>query len=97
MHEWGIMDEVIKEIIKQASENGLKRIDKVSLSIGKDSHLTPESIEVIFRSLAEETILVETKLEIKNTEGRGVVIESIEGRRGEENLCFSVKDGSCEE
>ncbi len=79
MHEWGITESIIEEIIKQANENELKKVDKVCLSIGESSDITPESLEFCFRCLAKETILQAAKLEIKKNEGREITIDSFEG------------------
>ena len=79
MHEWGITESIIEEIIKQANENELKKVDKVCLSIGEASDITPESLELCFQCLAKETILQAAKLEIKKNEGREITIDSFEG------------------
>ncbi len=79
MHEWGITESVIEEIVKQANENELKKVDKVCLSIGETSHITPETLEFCFQCLAKETILQAAKLEIKQNEGREITIDSFEG------------------
>ena len=79
MHEWGITESIIEEIIKQANENDLKKVDKVCLSIGEASDITPESLEFCFQCLAKETILQAAKLEIKKNEGREITIDSFEG------------------
>ncbi len=79
MHEWGITESIIEEIIKQANENDLKKVDKVCLSIGEASDITPESLELCFQCLAKETILQAAKLEIKKNEGREITIDSFEG------------------
>ena len=79
MHEWGITESVIKEIIKHVNEHRLEQIDKICLSIGKDSDITTESLKFCFENLSKETILENAKLEIKEGNGRGIVIDSIEG------------------
>jgi Zn finger protein HypA/HybF involved in hydrogenase expression len=81
MHEWGITETIIKEIIKQAQENHLKKVDKVCLSLGKESDITPETLEFCFQCLAKETISAGAKLEIKRSEGQGITLDSLEGSR----------------
>ena len=81
MHEWGMIKSVIDEIIKEADENGIKKIDKVSLSLGEDDHLTPDSFELCFDILSKETPLAGIRLEIKKGDGAGVLINSIEGSK----------------
>ena len=79
MHEWPMVEEAVKEIINQAQDNRMKNVASVTLAIGREDHITPESLEVCFRSLAGDTILEKTRLETTDTDGRGIVIVSIEG------------------
>lgn len=81
MHEWKITEAIIEEILKQAEANGIKKVNKVVLSIGQDSDLTPETIGFCFDSLKPNyPINKDLILEFKNREGMGgVIIETIEG------------------
>ena len=81
MHEWGITKSVIDEIIRQSDENGIKKIERVCLSMGEEDHITPDSFESCFNILSKETALSGTILEIKKGSGHGIVIISIEGLR----------------
>jgi Zn finger protein HypA/HybF involved in hydrogenase expression len=64
MHEWGITESVIKEIIRQAEEHGIKKVDKVCISLGEEADLTAKSLRFCFQNLLRETILESTRLEI---------------------------------
>ena len=79
MHEWGITESAIKEIIRQAKENGLKSIEKISLSIGEETDIQPDSFEFCFNLLSEDTIAKGAKLEIQKITGAGITIDSLEG------------------
>jgi Zn finger protein HypA/HybF involved in hydrogenase expression len=79
MHEWQITQSLIEEIINQSKLNGLKKINKVCLAIGKETDISSDSLGFCFRSLAEETMLSDVQLEIRENEGRGIIIEAIEG------------------
>jgi len=81
MHEWSLVKSVVEEIIKQAKENDIKKIDSVRLGIGEDEHIIPETLKICFRSLTNDTILDGTDLEIEKSKGRGIVILSIEGEK----------------
>ncbi len=81
MHEWGITESVVKEIIRQADENGLKKVNKVRLSLGKESGLTSDSLEFCFQCLAEGTVAQTATLEIEKGTGRGVTLNSLEGEK----------------
>ena len=78
MHEWGITDSVIKEILRQASENKLENVERVCLSIGEESDITADSLKFCFECLAKGTMLEKAGLEIKKGNGKGITIESIE-------------------
>lgn len=79
MHEWGITDSVIKEILKHASENKLEKVDKICLSIGDKSDITIDSLKFCFECLAKGTIVESAELEIRKGNGKEIIIESIEG------------------
>jgi Zn finger protein HypA/HybF involved in hydrogenase expression len=79
MHEWGIVEETIKEIIRQTKANSMKNVERVLLSFGEDGHLTEDAVRFCFASLAKGTILENTKIKIKKTKETGITIESIEG------------------
>lgn len=81
MHEIGIIKSLIEEIFNQAKKNNLKKINKICLSIEKDSHLTEESIKFLFENFTKETILKNTKLEIKKGDQKGIILDLIEGTK----------------
>ena len=81
MHEWKITESVVEEVLLQAKKNELKKIEKVTLSMGEDVDLTPEAIEFCFKCLGKDTILNDVHLEINKSKGRGITVESIEGER----------------
>lgn len=73
---------VIEEVMSQAQRSGMRRIDKVVLSVGGEKHLTAETVEFCFRALAAETPLKEVSLEIRAREDSGgIIVEAIEGER----------------
>lgn len=80
MHEWKITEAIIEEILKQAEINGMKKIEKVILSIGEESDLTGDEIKFCFEALKVNYPLNDLDLQInKRNGGGGVIIESIEG------------------
>lgn len=79
MHEWGITESLIKEILRHAEESGINNVEKVCISIGEKSRLTNDSIKFCFQSLTRETILANTELEFIHNSGPDIIIESIEG------------------
>lgn len=81
MHEWKITEAIIEEILKQAEASGIKKVNKVILSIGQDSDLTPDVVSFCFDNLKNNyPINKDLNLEIKMRDGMGgVIIEEIEG------------------
>jgi Zn finger protein HypA/HybF involved in hydrogenase expression len=77
MHEWSIVEETVKEILNLAKENGMMRIKKVRLSIGRD--LEEDSVEFCFRCLAKGILFEDCQLEIQQANGTGITIQHVEG------------------
>lgn len=82
MHEWGITQSLVEEVIREAREHGLRKVDKVRLSVGETNDLTAESLELCFQCLTKGTIAEKADLEIKKGQGRGITLDSLEGERG---------------
>lgn len=79
MHEWGITEELIGEVYKQAKVNKIKKVAKICVSLGKKSHLTNDSLKFCFQCLTKGTILENTELETSEADSDEVIITSIEG------------------
>ena len=79
MHEWGLTGDVVKEILKHAKESNIVKIDKVDLAIGDKANLTEESVKYCLSTLTKNTILNGAEFTFKNGEGKGILIETIEG------------------
>ncbi len=82
MHEWGITESIVEEVIREARKHGLDKVDKVRLSLGNVIDLTPDSLEFCFQCLSKGTIAEEAALEITEGERRGITIDSLEGEQG---------------
>lgn len=65
MHEVSIIQSVIEIVTKQALDNKLTKINKVSLRIGELSGVMPESLEFAFNSCIKGTMLEESTLDIE--------------------------------
>jgi Zn finger protein HypA/HybF involved in hydrogenase expression len=80
MHEWGITQELIEEIKRQADRNNIKTVTKVEIALGKDSNLTEQDLKMCFEALTNnDGILKDCKLQIKKISGWGIIINRIEG------------------
>lgn len=79
MHEWAMVKEAVDEITRLGNEKQMKKVNKVCLALGEDEHLTPESLRLCFQALSKGTIVETAELEVKSTEGHGLIIMHIEG------------------
>ena len=80
MHEWGITQELIEEIKREADQNNIKTVAKVEIALGKDSDLTEQDLKMCFEALTnDDDILKKCKLQIKKTSDCGIIINRIEG------------------
>lgn len=82
MHEWGITQDLIDEVKRQATQNKIKRVSKIGISLGKLSHLTPQSVRLCFKALTKEDEMFKSaKLSFKKTLDHTVIIDIIKGRQ----------------
>ena len=79
MHEWHITEELLDQVCAQARENRISKVTKVQVELGKDSHITDESLRFCFQLLSEKTIAKEAVLEIKPSAGSDLKLVSFEG------------------
>jgi len=80
MHEWGIMQDLINEVIRQAKDNNIKQVTMIEISLGKKSDITGLSLKACFKVLATDETLKECKLIIKKTPDHKVIINKITGQ-----------------
>jgi len=71
MHEFSIVREIVKTIIKFAERYNIKKVAEVDLVIGKLTFLNPLRVRFFYNLLIEDTIIKGSKLFIE--EERGVV------------------------
>ena len=65
MHEYHIVEGVVKQILEKAKSHNAKKITSVTLVLGELSGLKEESIRVYFDSLSKGTLLEGAELIIK--------------------------------
>lgn len=81
MHEWGITQDLIDEVKRQAKANKMKRVSKISISLGKLAHLTPQSVRLCFKVLTKKDVMFKSaKLSFKKTLDHKVIIDTIQGK-----------------
>ncbi|MBU1913053.1 MAG: hydrogenase maturation nickel metallochaperone HypA [Candidatus Omnitrophica bacterium] len=65
MHEYHIVEGMVKQILEKAKNSDAKKITSVTLILGELSGLQEESIRMYFNNLSKENILEGAKLIIK--------------------------------
>lgn len=66
MHEIGLIQTVIDEIGRAATENNIKRVTKVRLVVGRMNGAVPDALEFAFSVLSPETMFEGAELEIES-------------------------------
>lgn len=81
MHEWGITQDLIDEVKRQALAKKMTKVTKIGVSVGKLSDITGLAIKTCFQALSKEDPLFKsTKIQIKKTLDHKVFIDTIQGK-----------------
>lgn len=68
MHELALIESVMSMVKASALENGIKRINEISLVVGRFANAVPESLNFAFEALKkDEYIFAHAVLQIKQT------------------------------
>ena len=62
MHEFSIVQQLVKAAVQSAEENGVKQVHSITIQLGELSFLAKEQMEFAFGVLSRETILEGAKL-----------------------------------
>ena len=81
MHEWHITEELVDTVCAQAKENRINKVTEIRVDLGKDSHVTEDSLRFCFQLLSEKTIAREAVLEIKSSAGNALTLVSLAGEQ----------------
>jgi hydrogenase nickel incorporation protein HypA/HybF len=71
MHEMGIMESAIEEVLAQASDHDASRVHRIVLRIGALSGVEPEALRLAFDSAVKGTAAAGAELEIESVQARG--------------------------
>ena len=78
MHELGILNHVIRTVDRVAKENGIKKIDHITLEVGETSGCVPNYLEKLFPIAIENNPVVkDAELKIIMAEGKSLSIKDI--------------------
>lgn len=78
MHETRMIKPVIQGVIQHAEREGAKEITKLRLKVGEMIGTNQESFTKTFKTLAEDTMLEDTELELTFFPGSGVEVVSFD-------------------
>lgn len=65
MHELSIAESLLKIIVDESEKNGLERVNKVKLQIGRFTAVIPESLTFCFEMVSENTVAAGAQIEIE--------------------------------
>jgi len=72
MHEMSIATELIKQILKIAEENNLKKIESVELEVGELKQVVPIAMKETFKAVTKDTIAQGAVLKIKEIKAKAI-------------------------
>jgi Zn finger protein HypA/HybF involved in hydrogenase expression len=78
MHELKLVKELAEKALNTAKENQAKKVNKIFVKIGANSHLTTESFSHLFKEFSKGTILEQAEIVISQTQEEGLILESLE-------------------
>ena len=78
MHELGILNHVVRTVDRIAKENGIEKIEHITLDVGKASGCVPAFLEKLFPiAIEKQPHMQEAELRIVMAEGKGMSIKDI--------------------
>jgi hydrogenase nickel incorporation protein HypA/HybF len=66
MHEIGMLQQALQQVLQQAGTRGAQRVERVTVRIGADSGVVPEVVALAFEVSARGTIAEGARLEIEH-------------------------------
>jgi len=78
MHELGILNHVVRTVGRIAKENGIEKIEHITLDVGKASGCVPAFLEKLFPiAIEKQPEMRDAELRIILSEGKGLSIKDI--------------------
>lgn len=84
MHEFSLMNDLLKKILKIAEEQNARKIIRVKVNLGALSHISKNHFLEHFKEGIKGTIIesaeivVEVKTDIKDPSAQDIILESVE-------------------
>jgi len=85
MHDLIASQDILKQAIKIAEKNKLKKITKITVKLGKivehNQEIMPENLAFNFELVKKNTIAESAKLVVKKVPGKAVSIAEVQGEK----------------
>jgi hydrogenase nickel incorporation protein HypA/HybF len=78
MHEVRLVKELVEKALDIAKDRRARKVKKIFVKIGANSHLTPESFSHLFKEFSKATILEHAELVVAAAQEEGLILESLE-------------------
>ncbi len=78
MHELGVLNQIVRTVVRIAKENKIKKIKFVTIEVGRDSSFVPMFLEKLYPVAIDQIDLMnESELKIVMVDGRSLQIKDI--------------------
>jgi len=77
MHEFKLVADALKSVLKIAEENRAKKVRVVRLKVGENCHARPEDVEFLFKQAARGSVAEDATLEITAIPGEELILASV--------------------
>jgi Zn finger protein HypA/HybF involved in hydrogenase expression len=78
LHEFHLVENLIENVITKTSEGKHKKVIAINVALGKDSHINDENLKFLMELRCKETVADGACINVKQTEGKSVFVESID-------------------
>jgi hydrogenase nickel incorporation protein HypA/HybF len=78
MHEIKLVKELVGRALDIARDKRAKKVKRIFVKIGANSHLTPESFSHLFKEFSKMTVLEPAEIVVSPTQEEGLILESLE-------------------
>ncbi|MFH2145688.1 MAG: hydrogenase maturation nickel metallochaperone HypA [Candidatus Omnitrophota bacterium] len=78
MHEYGIAENILEEVLKALEGRKFERITKIELEVGRFNLVTEKSLQEAFELAAEGTPAQGVRLDIRMSAGMEIEIKHVE-------------------
>lgn len=78
MHEVKLVKELVEKALNIVKENQAKKVKKIFVKIGANSHLTSENFSHLFKEFSKATIWGPAEIVISPAQEEGLILESLE-------------------